>query len=152
MYTNAANHQLALVSLAYIRITSIISMHILAIDFGTKRVGLAWADTTLGVVLPYGVIEKEGIKLKIKDVSELIRKEKITKVVVGFPVGLDGKENKNTERVKKFVFELQKFVDAEIEYFDERFTSQAADAVGEGVSRDERAAMVILEGYLERKK
>jgi RNase H-fold protein (predicted Holliday junction resolvase) len=36
-----------------------------------------------------------------------------------------------------------------IEFFDERFTSQQADAMGGSVSRDEKSAMAILEGYLE---
>lgn len=127
-------------------------MHILAIDFGTKRLGLAWADTTLGVVLPYGLIEEEKMDAKVRALSKLINKEKITQVVVGFPLSLKSQENKNTERIKKFVFELQKYITANIDYFDERFSSQAADAVGEGVSRDERSAMVILEGYLHKQK
>lgn len=127
-------------------------MQILAIDFGTKRLGLAWSDATLGVVLPYGLIEKDTLPQKVQAVVALLEKEKIDLVVVGFPASLDGRENKNTERVKKFVFELQKSVSAPIEYFDERFSSGQADAMGEGVSRDEKAAMVILEGYLERKK
>ncbi len=139
-------------------------MHILAIDYGTKRIGLAWSDTTLGVVLPYGVVEGKrekgkgereegkGERQKVEELAELINSEKIDKIVVGFPVSLDSKENKNTERIKKFVFELQKHISADLEYFDERFSSQAADAVGEGVSRDERSAMIILQSYLERKK
>lgn len=128
-------------------------MRLLAVDYGTKRLGLAWADTTLDAVLPYGVIKGENLKLRIKDLSELIAKEKIQKVIVGFPVGLTGAENKNTERVKHFVFELAKQIVVPVELCDERFTSQAADRLGSvGVSRDEKAAMVILEGYLARKK
>lgn len=127
-------------------------MHILAIDYGTKRIGLAWADTTLGVILPYGLIEGPTELARLKKLMDLIRQEQIKKIVVGFPIGLNGQENKNTERVKKMVFNLQKQLDIDIEYYDERFSSQAADALGKGVSRDEKAAMVILEGYLEKKK
>lgn len=127
-------------------------MHILAVDFGTKKLGLAWADTTLGVVLPYGLVTKDTMQDKVKEVAKLVNEEHITQVVVGFPLDLKGQENKNTDRVKQFVFELQKSTKAEVDYFDERFSSQQADAVGEGVSRDERAAMVILEGYLNRNK
>ena len=127
-------------------------MHILAIDFGTKRIGLAWADTTLGVVLPYGVVEGKSVAEKVKELSDVIHKDKIDTVVVGFPMNLKGKESKNTERVQKFVFELQKHISAPVEFFDERFSSQAADALGPGVTRDEKSAMIILQGYLERKK
>ena len=121
-------------------------MKILGIDYGTKRIGLAWADTTLGVVLPFGIVKT------IPSLSKLIQEEKVDKIVLGFPIGLNGKENANTERVKAAGFEIQKATDITVEYFDERFSSQAADAAGGGVSRDERSAMIILEGYLERRK
>lgn len=127
-------------------------MNILAIDYGTKRLGLAWSDTTLGVVLPFGLVENVSLQGKVKEMRALLQKEKIDKIVVGFPLGLKGEETKNTERVKKFVYELQKFTDIEIEYFDERFSSFGADSMGDGVSRDEKAAMFILEGYINRSK
>ncbi|KKW17622.1 MAG: hypothetical protein UY58_C0001G0047 [Candidatus Magasanikbacteria bacterium GW2011_GWA2_50_22] len=127
-------------------------MNILAIDFGTKRLGLAWSDTTLGVVLPYGLIGEDTLPQKVRAIAALLKKEKIDLVVVGFPVSLNSSENKNTERVQKFVFELQKYITQPVEFFDERFSSGQADAMGGESSRDEKAAMVILEGYLERKK
>lgn len=127
-------------------------MNILAIDFGTKRLGLAWSDTTLGVVLPYGLIEGDTMPHKVTALANLLKKERIDKIVVGYPLGTDGKENKNTERVQKFVFELQKQTTLPIDYHDERFSSYGADSMGEGVTRDERSAMFILEGYLQKLK
>ncbi len=121
-------------------------MKVLAIDFGTKNIGLAWSDTTLGVVLPFGIVKS------VPELIKLIHAEKINLIVMGFPVSLMGGETKNTERVKKAAFEIQKQTSLEVQFFDERFTSQAADAAGGNVSRDEKAAMIILEGYLERKK
>ena len=125
-------------------------MNILAIDYGSKRIGLAWVDTHLGVVLPFGLVEKTTLSAQIKELSEIISKERLNKIVVGFPFDRNGKENRNTEKVKNFVFELQKKTDVPIEYFDERFSSQGADAMGDGVSRDEKSAMILLEGYLQR--
>lgn len=127
-------------------------MNILAIDYGSKRLGLAWSDTTLGVVLPYGLIEAETLPRKIAALTSLLKKERIDKIVVGFPFSADGSENKNTERVQKFVFELQKNTALSIDLHDERFSSHGADSMGEGVSRDERSAMFILEGYIAKNK
>ena len=127
-------------------------MNILAIDFGTKNIGLAWCDTGVGVVLPYGRIKNEELRMKNKELVNLIEKEKINKIVVGLPVGLDGKENANTARVKKFVEEFKAQIDVPVEFFDERFSSQQADRMGDGVSRDEKSAMVVLEDYLEKLK
>jgi putative Holliday junction resolvase len=123
-------------------------MNILAIDYGTKNIGLALVDTNLGVVLPFGVVQNQESRIKNQEVISLIKKEKIDKIIVGLPMGLDGKENKNTERIRKFVEELKLEVDIPIEFFDERFSSQQADAMGGGVSRDEKAAMVVLQSYL----
>lgn len=125
-------------------------MNILAIDFGTKRIGLAKVNTKVKVVLPYGVISGEDLRLKIKDLADLIISDKIDKVVVGFPLGLDGKENENTNRVRGFVKELEYSTNIPVEFIDERFSSAQADAMGKGASRDEKSAMVILQSYLEK--
>ena len=124
-------------------------MNILAIDYGTKNIGLAWAQTGLGVVLPYGVIKDKNLGELVK----LIKKENIDKVVVGLPLGLEGKENANTKKIKKFASDLKGLINIPIEFEDERFSSQAADRMGEGgASRDEKSAMVILQSYLVHKK
>ena len=121
-------------------------MNIIAIDFGTKNIGLAWCDTGIGAVLPFGVVKNAG------EAAKIINEEKSDLVLVGLPVGTDGKENANTARVKKFTEELKNNIKAPIEFVDERFTSFAADRMGEGVSRDEKSAMIILEDYLAKKK
>lgn len=126
------------------------NMNILAIDFGTKNIGLAWCDTGIGVVLPFGVLQVTSYKLQ--NLSELIIKEHIDKVVIGLPLGLDGKEYPATARARAFGEELRNKVSASVEYYDERFSSQAADRMGGGVSRDERSAMVILQSYLDKMK
>ena len=80
-------------------------MNILAIDYGTKNIGLAWCQKELGVVLPFGNVESGRWKVGLVN---LIKKEKVDKVVVGLPVGLDGKENENTKKIREFVDELKK--------------------------------------------
>ncbi|MFA4831528.1 MAG: Holliday junction resolvase RuvX [Patescibacteria group bacterium] len=135
-------------------------MNILGIDYGRKNIGLAWVETGLGVVLPFGqflisdfrISRSERDPVLAGQISDLIAKEKIDKIVVGLPIGLDGKENENTKIVQAFVKELKKRIDLPIEFVDERFTSRQADAMGGTVSRDEKAAMVILQSYLEQSK
>jgi len=125
-------------------------MNILALDYGTKRIGLAWTDTALGVVLPYGVIEQSDFGLQTSAVADLVKREKIGQIVVGWPLGLDGKENENTKRVRSFIAKLKSEVRLQIAVIDERFTSAEADRFGDvGVSRDEKAAMIILQNYLD---
>jgi len=121
-------------------------MNILAIDYGSKNIGLAWCDTGIGAPLPFG-IAKSAV-----EVEKIVIEERIDKVVIGLPIGIDGKENANTERIRKFGDGLADKTGVSVEYFDERFSSQAADRMGAGVSRDEKSAMIILENWLQRNK
>ncbi len=119
-------------------------MNLLAIDYGTKNIGLARATTGVDVILPYGKVSN------LPELVEKITKEKIDKLIVGLPLGLDGSENKNTQRVRKFIDELKKEISIPVEFITEIFSSQAGDRMGAGVSRDEKAAMIILQSYLEK--
>lgn len=123
-------------------------MNILAIDFGTKNIGLAWCETSIGAVLPYGIIKDQDLT----SLAKLISEERIEQVVVGLPVSLDNKENTNTERVRRFAEELKKMISCPLDFFDERFSSAQADRMGGDASRDEKSAMIILEDYLQSKK
>lgn len=127
-------------------------MNILGIDFGTKNIGTAWMQTGINVVLPYGLITGADNDSKIKKLAELIKKENIDKLVIGLPIGLDGKENKNTERIREFAGILKDKTKISVEFINESFSSHAADRMEGGASRDEKSAMVILQSYLDRKK
>ena len=127
-------------------------MNILSVDFGTKNIGLAWADTGIGAVLPYGLIKEEKFKTKLDQLADIIEVEKIDKVVIGLPMNLNGGENKNTERIRKFAEDLKGKISVPIEFMNEMFTSQQADRMGGDASRDEKSAMVILEDYLQKLK
>ena len=121
-------------------------MNILAIDFGTKNIGLAWSDTGIGVTLPFGVVHS------IDDLVKVVNEERLDKIVVGLPIGVGGNDDFNIKRVKDFVSNLKKEVSVPIDYCDERFSSQEADSMGGDATRDEKSAMVILEAYVGENK
>ena len=125
-------------------------MNLLAVDYGKKNIGLAWTDTAIGVVLPFGVIANKESIIKNQELIELIKKERVEKIILGLPLGLDGEENENTKKVRTFGDELKKETGLSVEFIDERFTSRLADAMGGGATRDEKAAMGILQSYLDR--
>ena len=155
-------------------------MNILAIDYGAKRIGLAWADTALGVVLPFGMIRQSdftrlprpgppasefarrrsragaeatgGQGLRIAEIATLVKREKIGQIVMGLPIGLDGQENENTKKVREFADQLKSEVRLPIITVDERFTTHEAGRMKGGVSVDEKAAMIILQTYLDKRK
>lgn len=128
------------------------SMNILALDYGKKRIGLAWVQSGLDVVLPFGLIEKQDNVGKKNLLVSLVESEKIDKIIIGLPTGLDGKENENTKNVRIFVEDIKAVLKIPVEFFDERYSSKQADSMGGSVSRDEKSAMVILQSYLDSKK
>jgi len=124
-------------------------MHILGIDFGTKKIGLAWCDDALDIVLPYGVIAH---RVWQSELVQLIKSERIELVVVGMPYGDDGQENDNTRRVRAFVEELRVLVAVRVEIEDERYSTHEAVAMEGDASLDEKSAMIVLDAYLSDKR
>jgi len=122
-------------------------MNMLGIDVGTKRIGLARVQTGLDVVLPFGVVAAADAFEKI---SALVGDEHIETIVVGFPVGLDGKASDMSDRVQTFVATLKQQVSVPVVCIDERFTTAQAQRMGGDASSDEKAAMLILQMYLEK--
>lgn len=127
-------------------------MNFLAIDYGTKNIGLARASSNMDLVLPFGSVENSDYQLAIKKLAGIIKSENIDNVIIGLPAGLDGSENKNTIKVRNFADDLKKEITASVEFMTEIFSSQAGDRMVGGVSRDEKAAMVILQSHLNKIK
>ncbi len=127
-------------------------MNILGIDFGTKRIGLAWLQAGLDVILPFGVIENKGEVKVLAEIKKIVSAEGINEVVIGLPIFVDGKDNEWTEVVKKFSEKLKQEIKLPVHLVDERFSSRAADRLGaDGASRDEKAAMLLLESYVSHR-
>lgn len=126
-------------------------MNILGVDYGEKRIGLAWMQTGLDVVLPFGKVEVKNEDQALTELVNLIKEERIDLVIIGLPLNLNGTENKHTEKIRKFAEMLKSRVDIKMEYVNEMFSSQQADKMGSGVSRDEKSAMVILESYKNKR-
>ena len=125
-------------------------MNILGVDYGQKRIGLAWVQDGLDVVLPFGVIECASQDDAIQGIVSTVSSERIDTVVVGLPLSMQGAESKNSERVRVFVDALKKALTVSVEMVDERLSSKQADAMGGDASRDEKAAMVILQSYIDQ--
>lgn len=123
-------------------------MNILAIDYGAKKMGLAWVNEDLGVVLPYGVLANDESQKQNAELLALIASEKVEKIVIGLPLGLDSEENKNTKKIRAFAAQLSQDSGLPVEFADERYTSYEADSMGGVASRDEKSAMIILQSYL----
>ena len=132
------------------------SLKLMALDVGTKRIGVALADSSIRIAIPFITIEVENnLEFVVKQIIELISKEEINILVVGLPRNQSGEETLQSVYTKEFVKKLEYAVD-QIEFQDESLTSiQAEDRLksyGKPYSKgdiDMNAASIILQDYLE---
>lgn len=133
-------------------------MRYLAIDYGTKRTGLAVCDRDETITSPLTVIQ--GQKQLLKKIYEVVEKEDIDAVVLGLPLNMDGSEGTQTKLVLKFGKQLQKGLKIPVLLQDERLSSFGAEEKltaaqytrGKRKKRlDAVAAAEILQTFLENK-
>lgn len=128
-------------------------MRVLALDVGTVRIGVAVTDEDGKYALAHSVIPAESRPVAIRAIVDILRAEKIERILVGLPLRLDGTEGKQVRLVRDFVDDLRKQDVPEVEYIDERFTtSVGADAakLKGAPSPDAEAARLILQTWIDR--
>lgn len=130
---------------------------IMAIDFGTRRVGLAVSDP-LGITaqgLP--TIDTREIKDVLSYIQTIVQEKGVGKIVVGMPRNMNGSIGPKGKEVEEFVRKLKTKTGLEVETWDERLTSvQSQKSMREmGTSQrkkgtvDRIAATLILQSYLD---
>jgi putative holliday junction resolvase len=133
---------------------------ILAFDFGTRRIGVAVGETTLGLAHPLATIDADSDDERLAAIAALVREWQPTLLVVGLPMHADGTPHAMTARAQKFARWLEARFRLAVDLVDERYTTEAAttalaDAgVGERRHkplRDQIAAQIILQAYLDQR-
>ena len=137
-------------------------MRILAIDYGSKGIGIAISDELQMMARPLTTIRRERMKMsEIYDrISSLVQENQAGELVVGMPLNMDGSRGDAAISVEKFIAKLKEKMEIPVFAVDERLTSHEADqilremGVGERERRarsDEYAAMIILQDFLDQK-
>ena len=130
---------------------------ILAIDHGTRRIGLAVGDTESGFAFPRPALQRRGGKRDLDTLRELARAEQVDEVIVGLPLNMDGSEGPQAAAARAFGERLVA-IGFRVIYADERLSSwQAREqlrATGEAIDRrsgelDSAAARLLLQEYLD---
>ncbi|NCD00956.1 Holliday junction resolvase RuvX [bacterium] len=119
---------------------------IIALDWGSKRIGLAVFDSEVNIVLPLDPLNS------IKEIEEFVKEEEIDLIVLGEPKSLSG-DLGNYEKFTAFKNNLESRISLPLKLLDERLTSKQADVIlgkKEKDKRDSVSAMLILESYLEK--
>jgi putative Holliday junction resolvase len=138
---------------------------VLAIDFGTRRLGLAISDASRTLARPLEAIavrnDADAIDRVARRIDQLAAEDDgLATIVVGLPTRLDGTPSDQTARVTAFIGALARRTSLAIVTEDERLSSREAEsrlAIGERDWRrrkarlDAAAAAVVLQDYLDRR-
>ena len=133
-------------------------MRYLAIDYGTKRTGLAICDAAETIASPLIVLY--GQKELLNKITEIVETENVDAIVLGLPLNMSGTESSQTKLALKFAEQLKSRLSIPVHFQDERLSSFGAEeklapaefTKGKMKKRiDAVAAAEILEAFLEQK-
>lgn len=131
---------------------------ILGVDFGDTRTGLAVSDALGMLAGGIGYINSTYIVKTAELVAEKAAELRVSKIIVGLPINMNGTFGPRAEKVKEFGAMLAEKSGLPVEYFDERCSTMAAHQIlnmtdTRGKKRkaavDTLSAQIILQNYLD---
>ena len=133
-------------------------MRVLAIDHGTKRMGIAVSDPSGMIALPLEFIPAEPFNPFLDRLKQLIQEKEVELILIGMPRNMDGSYGPAAAKVQEFVAVLKETIAVPIKTWDERLTSTQANRllVQADVKRKDRkekvdaaAAAILLQSFLD---
>jgi len=133
----------------------------MALDVGSKRIGVAIADPTESFALPVGTIERTNLRADLAQIQEYIESYNVKDLVIGDPITLAGERGIAAQKMDSFVEALRSVYPGPVHRVDERMTTAQVTKtlIAADVSRkkrktvvDKMAAALILESYLARRR
>lgn len=129
---------------------------LLGIDYGTRRIGLAWGDRDRRLAFALGTHQEGRDGSALDRIGAEIAERGIGLVVIGLPRRADGGEGEIAARARRFAELIEQRFELPCVTWDERYSSQEADRWlagrarrGEKGDRDALAAEIILQSYLD---
>ncbi len=132
-------------------------MKLIALDVGSKRIGVAKADSAVRIAIPYSAVEVDGNEFK--KIASLARAWDINSFVIGLPRNSQGEETEQSRYVRRFAQQLKREIEgAKVCFQDESLTSVEAEKRLKNRKKsykkgdiDSEAAAIILQDFLEQK-
>ena len=134
-------------------------MRIMALDVGSRTIGIACSDALLMTAQGIETIRRTSLENDFNRLRELISEYEVHELVVGMPKNMNGTKGERAEKTEEFVEKMKAVIDLPVTFWDERLSTVMAERqlIAADVSRkkrkgviDKMAAVVILQGYLER--
>lgn len=123
----------------------------MGIDYGSKKIGIAFTDESGSMAFPHGVIPTDA-NLK-KTIMKLIAEKNVGEIVIGYSLDKNGKENKIHTSVEEFMMDMTLELGIPIHLEPEQYSTQQAIRIqGKNTETDASAAAIILDSFITRKK
>ncbi len=131
---------------------------ILGIDHGERRIGLAVSDPMQMIATAHSTLDQQVVANPFEEIRSLCADLGVERVVVGWPVNMDGSIGPTAERVQAFIDKLGESLSCPIQTWDERWSTRSAEtALREGGAKQKRrkeildqvAAQIMLQNYLD---
>ena len=135
------------------------SQILIGLDVGYKTIGIAVSDSSFTIATPINTVIRKGTNKDLSKIKEYLNEYEIGGFIVGLPLSLDGKENEQTMKIRKFSNKLQLFFSVAVEFWDERYSSdiifkemRRSDLSTTKIKKklDQQSAAYILQGYLDK--
>jgi len=133
-------------------------MRILALDHGSKRIGVAISDELKMIAQPLEFIPAEPFADFLVRLKEILREKEVELILLGLPRNMDGSYGPAALKVQDFAAAVRNAVTIPVQTWDERLTSVQANRflIEGGVRRqtrkekvDKTAAAILLQSYLD---
>ena len=131
----------------------------MSLDVGSRTIGIACSDALLMTAQGIETILRTSLEKDFNRLQELITEYEVHELVVGMPKNMNGTKGERAEKTEEFVEKMKEVIDLPVTYWDERLSTVMAERqlIAADVSRkkrksviDKMAAVVILQGYLDR--
>lgn len=136
-------------------------MRTLAVDPGTKRVGIAISDPTGTIAQALATVAAQPDDTLVSRLADLARASEAGRIIVGLPLRMDGSNGPEAAAARDLATRLRKASGLPVELVDERLTSVAAERslIEGGMRREKRrvsvdrvAATLLLQSHLDKKR
>ena len=134
-------------------------MRIMSLDVGSRTIGVACSDALLMIAQGIETVRRTSLEKDFNRLKEIIAEYEVHEIVVGMPKNMNGTKGERAEKTEEFVEKMKEVIDLPVAFWDERLSTVMAERqlIAADVSRkkrksviDKMAAVVILQGYLDR--